>query len=76
MKRNIKSREQAAENVLQIISRPYLSISEEAGSGVGKVARKTEFMRKMAEYRNERWLRRQRTKNNKFDTQLDQQYLY
>lgn len=76
MKRNARLREQAADHVLQIISRPYLINVEEAGSGVGKETRKTEFMRKMAEYRNEGWLRRQHIKRRKYDTQLDQQYTY
>ena len=76
MKRNARLREQSAENVLQIISRPYLTNVEEAGSGVGKEARKTDFMKKMEEYRNSRWLQRQRIKKHKYDTQLDQQYTY
>ena len=76
MKRNARLREQAADNVLQIISRPYLTHTEEAGSGIGKAARKIEFMKKMEEYKNARWLRRQRTKKHQFDTQLDQQYRY
>jgi len=49
---------------------------EEAGSGVGKEARKTDFMKKMEEYRNSRWLQRQRIKKQKYDIQLDQQYRY
>ena len=76
MKRNARLREQAAENVLQVISRPYLTHTEEAGSGIGKTTRKMEFMKKMEEYRNARWLRRHRTKKHQFDTQLDQQYTY
>ena len=76
MKRNARLREQATENVLQIISRPYLANVEEAGSGVGKEARKTDFLNKMTEYRNARWLQRQHTKKHKYDTQLDQQYRY
>lgn len=76
MKRNARLREETVENVLQIISRPYLTHAEQAGTGVGKETRKVEFMRKMQEYRNERWLRRQRIKRNKFDSQLDQHYTY
>lgn len=76
MKRNARLREAATENVLKIISRPYLIATEEAGSGIGKETRKTEFMRTMEEYRHARWLQRQRIKNKKFDTQLDQQFKY
>jgi len=76
MKRNARLREQAAENVLQIISRPYLTNIEEAGSGIGKYTRKIEFMKKMEDYKHARWLRQQQNKKQRFDTQLDQQFEY
>ena len=76
MRRNAKKRQLATQEVMHMISRPYLTMLQEAGSGVGKKLRWQIFLNKKEELKRQKWLHKESRKKLLYETQLDQQFKY
>jgi len=76
MRRNAKKRQSATQEVLHVISRPYLITGQETGSGIGKELRWRLFRNKVEEQKRLRWLQKEGRKKLLYETQLDQQFKY
>ena len=76
MRRNAKKRQLSTQKVLHVISRPYLTASQEVGSGIGKELRWRIFRDKVEEQKKLKWLQKEDRKKLLYETQLDQQFKY